>query len=88
MAVSWEKPLKNINPNSQHNHHRAISYDSESTASSGVPDGEETVEGNWSSDCSNSEDEDQCINTASPVSVLFNLFFILVSLVLGFILAG
>lgn len=74
-AISWEKPLKNIVPNApQINHHRAVSYDSESTASSGMHDGEETVEGNWSSDCSNSEDEDQYVNIAAPVSFFFYFF--------------
>lgn len=69
-AISWEKPLKYSTPNaSQTNHHRTTSCDSESTTSSGMPDSEDTVEGNWSSDCSNSDDEDQCVNTAAPVSL-------------------
>lgn len=36
-------------------------------------DSEETVEGNWSSDCSNSDDEEQTVNTATPVSEISDL---------------
>lgn len=69
-AISWEKPLKSIASNTPPiNHHRAVSYELESTTSTGVHDGDETVEGNWSSDCSNSDDED-CVNTGTPVSFL------------------
>lgn len=61
--------MRNIVPNAP-NHHRATSCDAESTTSGCLHDGDEAVEGNWSSDCSNSDDDDQSVTAAAPVSLI------------------
>lgn len=63
-TVSWEKPHKNHVPNAPHTNHRTTSCDAESAG-----DAEESLEGHWSSDCSNSDEDEQSISAANAVSV-------------------
>ncbi|KAJ8926822.1 hypothetical protein NQ314_020670 [Rhamnusium bicolor] len=65
-TTSWEKQKNSVPIVPIIDHHRALSCDTEPPNHVGEEEGIECIEaGNWSSDCSNSDDEDH-VNTAVP----------------------
>lgn len=68
-TTSWEK--QKVSVISQLNNQRAMSCDSEThSPTSTLEESIETIDGsNWSSDCSNSEDEEQQNTTVVLVSI-------------------